>query len=133
MPITTNNVVAGVNKVFDDIAGDKAEQFVYGVVSEAGILSKEKAPIEFGTLQNSQRQGVTTQNSRVIGFLSYGGINGVGYAGYLNYSDKWKPRPPSAKAGNAWNPNAESRFLEYGFESNEAKAAQENLMKVFKI
>lgn len=107
-----------------------AYQYVNAVVSEAGALSKTKAPIEFGTLHNSQAIDVRQTGALTIGTLSYN----TAYAAILNNGVyKWNPRPPSNKAGPAWNPDAEPHFLEYGFESKESVAVQQRLMEMFRI
>ena len=132
MPVTQNNVKSNLNKFFTNVKDKKSVQFVNGVLSAAGNLSKEKAPIEFGTLQNSQRQEVSVKSNRVVGTLSYG-TGGVDYAAYLNFDKNWSPLMPALKKGNAWNPNATSGFLEYGFESPEAIKTQNRLLEIFKV
>jgi len=124
------SVKSRMRSITSDIASNKAVQFVNAVGAQAGVLSKEKAPLEYGALHNSQRFDVTKGNGYVVGTLSYNTM----YASILNDGVyKWNPRPPDKKAGPAWNPNATTHFLEYGFESNEAKAMINKFLKVFKI
>ena len=129
MPIIQNDVKSKMSQVFKGISDKKAPAFIHAVLSDAGIISKEKAPIEFGTLVNSQRQDVDVLAGRVVGELSYS----TDYAIFLNTSKKWKPRPPDKKAGNAWNPNATSGFLEWGFESEEARRLQQKRLGMFRV
>lgn len=130
MPVTgANKVKSNLNKIFNNIEVNKTMQFGNAVMAGAGNLSKQKAPIEFGTLVNSQRIDVTKQSGRVIFTLGYY----TRYAGFLNYGKDWKPRPPSLKAGSAWNPNAEPMFLEYGFESAEGQAMIKKNLEIFKV
>lgn len=130
MPVTgANKVKSNLNKIFTNIETNKTMQFGNAVMAGAGNLSKQKAPIEFGTLVNSQRIDITKQSGRVIFTLGYY----TNYAGFLNYSKDWKPRPPSLKAGNAWNPDAEPMFLEYGFESTEGQAMIKKNLELFKV
>ena len=130
MPVTgANKVKSNLHQLFNNIATNKVMQFGNAVMANAASLSKEKAPIEFGTLVNSQRIDVTKQAGRVIFSLGYY----TGYAAFLNNTYKWKPRPPAIKAGNAWNPDATPHFLEYGFESSEAKSNINRYMDIFKV
>lgn len=138
MPIkNANKVKANMRKVVDKI-DRKAVQFVQAVVSDAGILSKTKAPLAYGLLVNSQSQDFEKGQHSYTGILSYNTL----YAGALNDpAKKWMPKPPP-KYGNqkkgvapatAWNPDAEPHYLEYGFESPEAKAmikANEDILKI---
>lgn len=48
-------------------------------------------------------------------------------------SGTWKPRPPLLKKGNAWNPDAEPHFLEYGFESPEGIKNINDNLKIFRV
>lgn len=138
MPVkNANHVKANLRKAVAKI-DRKAVQFVQAVVNDAGILSKTKAPLAYGLLVNSQSQDFMKGNTSYSGVLSYNTL----YAGALNNpKTKWMPRPP-AKYGNAkkgiapataWNPDAEPRFLEYGFESEQAKAMIKANMELLKI
>lgn len=131
MPVVgANKIKARMKSFVSDVSDKKAMQFVNAVGSSAGILSKEKAPLEYGTLHNSQRFYVVKNAGRVIGSLSYNTL----YASILNDGKyKWKPRPPANKKGPAWNPNATPRFLEYGFESKEGQANLAKYLEIFKI
>lgn len=131
MPVKgANKVRSRMRQVFDGIADKKAVQFVNAVGSGAGILSKTKAPLEFGNLHNSQRFDVVKSAKSVKGTLSYN----TGYASILNSGVyKWRPRPPALKAGPAWNPDAEPHFLEYGFESAEARQMIARYLEIFRI
>jgi len=130
MPVKGANQVKGRLRQFIAATDKKALQYVNAVLSEAGALSKTKAPLEFGTLHNSQSIDVKQTRAETIGTLSYN----TKYASILNDGKYvWKPRPPSEKKGPAWNPDAQPHFLEYGFESPEAQAAQRRLMEIFKV
>ena len=135
MPVKgANKVRSRMRQVFDGIADKKAVQFVNAVGSGAGILSKTKAPQEFGNLHNSQMFDVVKNARGVKGTLSYGDKFPVKYAAILNSGIyKWRPRPPALKAGPAWNADAEPHFLEYGFESAEARQMIARYLEIFKI
>ena len=138
MPIkNANQVKANLRKAVAKI-DRKAVQFVQAVVSDAGILSKTKAPIAYGLLVNSQSQDFEKGQYSYTGTLSYNTL----YAAALNDPKrKWMPKPPP-KYGNqkkgiapasAWNPEATPHFLEYGFESEQAKAMIKANMELLKI
>jgi len=138
MPVKNANQVKGnLRKAIAKI-DKKAVQFVQAVVSDAGILSKNKAPLAYGLLVNSQQQDFEKRNTRYTGILSYNTL----YASILNDGKyKWRPKAP-AKYGNvkkgiapatAWNPEATPHFLEYGFESAEAKQMIKANEAIFKI
>ena len=131
MPVVgANQIKARMKSFVSDVSTKKSLQFVNSVVAQAGILSKEKAPLEFGTLHNSQRVDVVKNAAGVKGTLSYNTL----YASILNDGKyKWKPRAPANKKGPAWNPNATPHFLEYGFESPEGKANIQKYLEIFKI
>ena len=97
MPVkNANKVKANFSKAVAKI-DRKAVQFVQAVVNDAGILSKTKAPLEYGTLVNSQSQDFMKGNASYSGVLSYNTL----YAGALNNpKTKWKPRPPANKQGH---------------------------------
>jgi len=150
MPVkNANQVKANLRKAVAKI-DRKAQQFVQAVVSDAGILSKTKTPEAYGLLVNSQQQDFEKRGSTgYVGVLSYNTF----YAEYLNGNDEytplWKPKPAPkyGRKGNTskygpvapmapamgYNPNARPRFLEYGFESPEAKTmikANEAIIKI---
>lgn len=131
MPVVgANQIKARMKSFVSDVSDNKALQFVNSVVAQAGILSEEKAPIEYGTLINSKRIDVVKNANRVKGTLSYNTL----YASILNNGKyKWKPRAPANKKGPAWNPNAAPHFLEYGFESPEGRANIQKFLEIFKI
>jgi hypothetical protein len=138
MPIKNANQVKGNLRKAVAKIDKKAQQFVQAVVSDAGILSKTKAPIAYSTLVNSQSQDFEKRASSYIGMLSYNTV----YASILNDGNyQWKPKPPpkygNAKKGTApataWNPEATDHYLEYGFESSEAKAMIDANMELLKI
>lgn len=119
-----------MKQIFKGISESKALQFINAAGSVAANISLTKAPKEFGTLVNSQAFNVTKNKGSVSGRLSYN----TSYASILNNGVyQWKPRPPAQKKGNAWNPNATPHFLEYGFESTEAKTQIDGLLKIFKV
>jgi len=123
-------IKSNMRSVAIDVTNNKTIQFVNAVGAQAGILSKDKAPMEYGTLHNSQRFDVVSGQGYVVGTLSYNTM----YASILNNGIyKWRSRPPERKAGPAWNPNATTHFLEYGFESKEAVMMISKFLKVFKI
>ena len=130
MPLKGANQVRGRLRQFIAATDKRALQFINAVGAEAGMLSKTKAPLEYGTLHNSQRFDVRRSGSLLIGTLSYN----TKYAGILNNGKyAWKPRPPDKKAGPAWNPEAMQGFLEYGFESPEAQQSFKRLLEIFKV
>lgn len=149
MPVKNANKVKGNLRKAVTKIDKKAVQFVQAVVSDAGILSKTKTPEAYGLLVNSQQQDFRKLNTRYIGELSYNTF----YAEYLNgneeYTPLWKPKPAPkyGRKGNAskygpvapmapamgYNPNARARFLEYGFESAEAKTMIEANEAILKI
>lgn len=130
MPIKGANQVKGKLRQAVAKIDKKAAQFVVAVINDAGILSKTKAPIEFGLLINSQQSEFTKGATTYTGELSYNTV----YASILNDGVyKWKPRPVANKKGPSWNPNAEPHFLEYGFESPEAKQMIEANKEMLKI
>ena len=138
MPVKNANQVKGnLSKAVAKI-DKKAVQFVQAVVNDAGILSKTKAPLAYSRLVNSQEQDFEKRNTRYTGILSYNTL----YAEALNSpKTPWRPKPP-VKYGNkkqgiapatAWNPEATPHYLEYGFESAEAKQmikANEAILKI---
>ena len=138
MPVKNANQVKGNLRKAVAKIDKKAVQFVQAVVNDAGILSKTKAPEAYRLLVNSQQQDFQKRNTSYIGELSYN----VEYAVYLNNpKTPWRPKAP-AKYGNAkkgiapataWNPEATPHFLEYGFESAEAKTMIEANEAIFKI
>lgn len=131
MPIKGANQVRGrLQQTVRGITDKKAHQFVNAVLAQVGILSKEKAPLEYGTLHNSQRIDVVKESTRIVGSLSYNTM----YAAILNNGQyQWNPRPPALKAGPAWNPNATPHFLEYGFESPEGQAVISRFVEIFRL
>ena len=138
MPVKNANQVKGNLRKAVAKIDKKAVRFVQAVVSDAGILSKTKAPLAYSRLVNSQEQDFEKRNTRYTGILSYNTL----YAEALNNpKTPWRPKPP-AKYGNkkqgiapatAWNPEATPHYLEYGFESAEAKQmikANEAILKI---
>jgi len=138
MPVKNANQVKGNLRKAVAKIDKKAVQFVQAVVNDAGILSKTKAPLAYGLLVNSQQQDFEKRNTRYTGILSYNTL----YAEALNNpKTPWRPKPP-AKYGNAkkgvapataWNTEATPHYLEYGFESAEAKQmikANEAILKI---
>ena len=138
MPVKNANQVKGNLRKAVAKIDKKAVQFVQSTVSDAGILSKTKTPLAYGLLVNSQQQDFEKRNTRYTGILSYNTL----YASILNDGKyKWRPKAP-AKYGNAkkgiapataWNPEAIPHFLEYGFESAEAKTMIEANEAILKI
>ena len=135
MPVTgANKIKARMKSFVGDVTNKKSLQFINAVGAQAGILSKEKAPREYGLLRNSQMFDVVKGVGYIKGTLSYGDKFPVEYASILNNGVyKWKPRPPDKKSGPAWNPDATPHFLEYGFESPEGKAMIQKYLEIFKI
>ena len=138
MPVKNANQVKGNLRKAVAKIDKKAVQFVQSTVSDAGILSKTKAPEAYRLLVNSQQQDFQKRNTSYIGELSYN----VEYAVYLNSpKTPWRPKAPAkygdAKKGiapaTAWNPEAIPHFLEYGFESPEAKTMIEANEAILKI
>lgn len=135
MPVTgANKIKARMKSFVGDVTNKKSLQFINAVGAQAGILSKEKAPMEYGLLRDSQMFDVVKGVGYIKGTLSYGDKFPVEYASILNDGIyKWKPRPVANKKGPAWNPNATPHFLEYGFESPEGKAMIQKYLEIFKI
>ena len=138
MPVKNANQVKGNLRKAVAKIDKKAVQFVQAVVSDAGILSKTRAPLAYSRLVNSQEQDFEKRNTRYTGILSYNTL----YAEALNNpKTPWRPKAP-AKYGNAkkgiapataWNPEATQNYLEYGFESAEARQnikANEAILKI---
>jgi len=138
MPVKNANQVKGNLRKAVAKIDKKAVQFVQAVVSDAGALSKTKAPLAYSRLVNSQEQDFEKRNTRYTGILSYNTL----YAEALNNPKiPWRPKLP-AKYGNkkqgiapatAWNPEATPHYLEYGFESAEAKKMIEANEAILKI
>lgn len=81
MPVVgANQIKARMKSFVSDVSDKKAMQFANAVGSSAGILSKEKAPLEYGTLHNSQRLDVIKTGGNVRMSLSYN----TKYAAALN-------------------------------------------------
>lgn len=81
MPVTgANKIKARMKSFVGDVTNKKSLQFINAVGAQAGILSKEKAPLEYGTLHNSQRFDVTKGVGYIKGTLSYN----TEYAAALN-------------------------------------------------
>ena len=80
MPVKNANQVKGNLRKAVAKIDKKAVQFVQAVVNDAGILSKTKAPLEYGTLLNSQQQDFTKRSGSYVGVLSYN----TNYAAALN-------------------------------------------------
>lgn len=118
-----------MRRVFKDINQKKAVQFVNAVISIGASQSKQWAPVEFSNLINSQISNVTQTADLVTGTLSYN----TSYAAALEFGKKWKPRPPSEKAGPAWNPNATPGYLRRGFEDPESRSLIKQAEKIFKV
>ncbi len=81
MPVVgANKIKARMKSFVSDVSDKKAMQFANAVGSSAAILSKEKAPLEYGTLHNSQRLDVIKVAGNVRMSLSYN----TKYAAALN-------------------------------------------------
>lgn len=118
MPIKVTN---NTKETFFDIK-KKVEQFRTGVVSIGATLSMSYAPLEFGDLRASQRVDTWQEGGVYYGSVSFGAGIDEPYPEILENSENWKPRPPSMKAGHAWNPDATPHYLQRGFEGSEAVA-----------
>lgn len=130
MPISgVKAVKANMKRIFKDISEKKAAMFVNTVLSIGENHSKELAPIEYSTLVNSVMKDVTISGQGVKGVLSYN----TNYAAFLEFNQKWKPRPPLLKNGPAWNPKAEPHFLKKGFEEPESVASIKKAEDIFKV
>ncbi len=107
----------------------KAQQFVQSVAITGAGWAKQFAPIEYGTLINSQDIRLMQSVNNVyatVGFYT-------NYAVYLETNKDWRPRPSSEKAGPGYNPDARPGFLKYGFEGPEAQADIQNARRIMKI
>lgn len=130
MPVTgVAKVKAGYKRVFADIREKKAVQFITAVNSIGAAASKELAPMEYGTLVNSQMQNVDVTGSKVTGTVSFNTF----YAAFLEFNPKWRPVPINIKAGPATNMSAKPHFLRLGFESPESQAAIKQAEQIFRI
>jgi len=125
--------VTNKTKQFEQQIKRKAKLFVNAVLSSAGAISTNYAPIAYGALRNSQYSKVMTGEYKITGELGYT----VNYAAALNNNKNWKPKPPP-KYGNkkrgipsapAWNANATPQFLNKGFESREARESISDLAR----
>lgn len=149
MPVkNANQVKANLRKAVAKI-DRKAVQFVQAVINDAGILSKTKAPIAYSLLVNSQSQDFEKRTTIYTGILSYNTKYAIYLNGSDNYTPLWKPKPAPkyGRKGNiskygpvapmspamGYNPEATPRFLEYGFESPEAKTMINANMELLKI
>ena len=107
MPVTgANKVKSNLHQLFNNIATNKVMQFGNAVMANAASLSKEKAPIEFGTLVNSQRIDVTKQAGRVIFSLGYY----TSYAAALNNPQNRKSGVLASSRNTAPKPYSMSGF-----------------------
>ena len=130
MPVTgVKAVQKNMRRIFKDINDKTAPQFVNAVLSIGLTHSKELTPIEFSNLINSTITDVDIMDGRVTGTLTYN----ASYAAALEFRTDWKPRPPSEKAGPAWNPDATPHYLKKGFEDPESQAAIKKAESIFKI
>ena len=130
MPVTgVDKVKSNYRRVFKDIREKKAVQFVTAVNSIGAAASKELAPMEYGTLVNSQMMDVSKVGNSVVGVVSFNTF----YAAFLEFNPKWRPRPINLKDGPATNMSAEPHFLRKGFESPESQAAIKQAINIFKV
>ena len=106
-----------LSTIRSDIEEKKTVQALTAVGQIGMASAVYYAPIEYSTLVNSRRQGV----SMVGGKWTFTGGFYVEYASYLEYNPNWSPRPPDKKAGPGFNPRARPGFLKYGFENNQSK------------
>lgn len=104
------------------MVGPKTESAMALVLSIGITGAKELAPLEYGTLMNSAYRRINPTPTGIQGVAGFV----VNYAYWLHERTNWSPRPPSKKAGPAWNPDAEPKFLEKGFTSPE----QTQMMKI---
>ena len=87
------------------------------------------APIEFAKLIGSTITNIEISNTSVKGTLSYNTL----YAAFLEFNQKWKPRPIDKKKGPAWNPNAKPHYLKRGFDDSESRALIKKAEEIFRI
>lgn len=117
--------------VVNDMAGRKVKTALTKVVVYAAGASKEIAPVEFGSLVNSQFREVNKTDFGWRGTVGYT----QSYAAALESPrpggrlDGWKPKPPEEKFGPAWNPIATQGFLRLGFLGQESRPAIERILK----
>ncbi len=107
MPITgVDKVKKGYKRVFKDIRDKKAVQFITAVNSIGASESKFLAPMEYGTLINSQIMDVDIVGSKVIGTVSFNTF----YDAFWDFNTKWPPRPINIIAGPAKDMIAENPY-----------------------
>ena len=126
MPFKKGKSPAELTSKFSQIVGNMTEKSTKAALTKAIIkgagFSKEIAPIEFGTLINSQFRMIEKTATGWRGIVGYA----VNYAVYLESPkaggrmDNWQPRPPEQKEGNAWNPISSQGFLRLGFTGLES-------------
>lgn len=123
MPVKgLGSVKANAKKVLGELGGRYTKAAISKALVVGASNSKEIAPIEFGTLINSQYRGIEKTDRGWRGFVGYA----TNYALALESPkaggrmDGWKPKPPEEKKGNAWNPISSQGFLRLGFEGIEA-------------
>lgn len=130
MPLTGVTALRrNLEQTFTDIREGKAKEFVTAVLSIAWNESKLYTPIEYSNLINSVTMNIEVTGSITSGTLTYN----ANYAAALEFRENWKPRPPSEKSGQAWNPNATPHYLQKGFESPDSVNAINKAKEIFKI
>ena len=129
MPAVSGKGAARLNQRYKQLicrmTGPKTETAMALVLSIGITGAKELAPMEYGTLMNSAYRRINKTPTGIQGIAGFG----VAYAIYLHENPNWSPRPVNMKTGPAWNPNAEPKFLEKGFTSNEQKALIQRAIK----
>ena len=102
-----------------DVAEKQTNAAVYTILSQGAAISATITPIDTSNLINSQYAPQITQGKgKVSGHVGYT----ADYAGFVHNASgvlKGVPRPNKAHEpgrGNYWDPNAEPKFLQKGFE-----------------
>lgn len=112
--VGVGRVKRNFEKVFGRIEKDKTELAVFAISSQGAALAQTMTPMDWGNLSQSQYAPQITQRAGVTtGRVGYT----AGYASAVHSAPgtlKGLPRPNNR--GNYWDPSAEPRFLEKGFE-----------------
>lgn len=113
---------------------ERSIRFTEGVVSIAKVESMKLAPLEYGTLRNSQYGRVVNEGGKIVGKMGFM----ANYANYLNGVEgqplpNWSPRRIEDKKGPATNMNAVPGFITLGFESDASKAAIKAMERVMMV
>ena len=100
----------------------KIERALTGVGIVVANKAQEYTPVEYSLLINSQYRRVDAYPNRYTVSVGYT----QDYAAALHNRKDWSPRPPDAKQGPAWNPDAKPGFLTLG--ADETRTTQTRIL-----